>query len=55
LIFIQIKSPESLEFNHKYTFTLLVYSLIFALWMLWVNRYSNLFFTATNKRKSEAS
>ncbi len=28
--------PELLEFNHTYTFTLLVYSWVFLLWMLWV-------------------
>jgi len=32
--------PESLEFNHKYTFTVIVYALIFSLWILWVNKFS---------------
>lgn len=29
-----------LDFNHSYTFNFLVYSFIFGLWMLWVNRYA---------------
>jgi exosortase family protein XrtF len=40
LVFVKIYSPESLEFNHKYTFTVLVYSFIFYLWYLWINYYS---------------
>lgn len=41
LTLIQIHYPGSLDFNHKYTFTLLVYGFIFGLWMLWVKRISN--------------
>lgn len=33
---------HTLNFNHKYTFTFLVYAAIFALWMLWVKKYSGL-------------
>ncbi len=29
-------NPESLEFNHKYTFTLIVYTFVFLLWVIWV-------------------
>lgn len=32
--------PQYMEFNHKYTFTIMVYSFIFLLWMIWVNRFS---------------
>ena len=32
--------PEYLEFNHKYTFVLIVYGAIFGLWLLWINRFS---------------
>ncbi|MBL7888538.1 MAG: archaeosortase/exosortase family protein [Bacteroidia bacterium] len=28
------------EFNHTYTFTILIYGYIFLLWMIWVNKYS---------------
>ena len=28
------------EFNHTYTFTIIIYRYIFFLWMLWVNRFS---------------
>ncbi|MBK0404489.1 exosortase family protein XrtF [Adhaeribacter sp. BT258] len=31
---------ETLEFNHKYTFTFIVYLFIFGLWMLWIKRYA---------------
>lgn len=40
LVLIQKYSPEHLDFNHHYTFTIVVYTVIFLLWMLWVNRYS---------------
>lgn len=33
--------PSYLNFNHTYTFTFLVYSFIFLLWMLWINKYSS--------------
>lgn len=36
--------PASLDFNHHYTFTILVYALIFGLWMFWVNKYSGISF-----------
>ena len=29
-----------LAFNHDYTFTILVYSYVFALWVIWVRRFS---------------
>jgi exosortase family protein XrtF len=28
------------EFNHTYTFTIIMYGFIFILWMYWINRYS---------------
>jgi exosortase/archaeosortase family protein len=28
------------EFNHTYTFNILIYAYIFSLWMLWVNKYA---------------
>lgn len=33
--------PEYLEFNHKYTFVILVYGAIFGLWVLWVNKFAD--------------
>jgi exosortase family protein XrtF len=42
LSLIQLKAPEYLELNHHYTFTIIVYSIIFFLWMYWVNNYSAL-------------
>jgi exosortase family protein XrtF len=35
-------NPDWLAFNHDYTFTLLVYSYVFGLWMLWVKKFSPL-------------
>lgn len=40
LVLVKVYSPASLDFNHKYTFTVLVYSFIFYLWYLWINFYS---------------
>lgn len=42
LSLIQLKAPEYLDFNHHYTFTVIVYLLIFYLWIIWVNKYSNI-------------
>ncbi|MCK5104368.1 MAG: archaeosortase/exosortase family protein, partial [Cyclobacteriaceae bacterium] len=33
--------PEYLEFNHKYTFVIIVYGAIFGLWVLWVNKFAD--------------
>jgi len=33
--------PLYLNFNHTYTFTFLVYSFIFLLWIVWVNKFSS--------------
>lgn len=38
----KIFSNSSFEFNHKYTFTILVYGAIFGFWMYWVNRFSGI-------------
>ena len=37
LALINYYAPEYLAFNHTYTFTVLVYGIIFCLWMWWVN------------------
>lgn len=49
LAFIQFKAPEYLDFNHHYTFTVIVYSIIFLLWMAWVNRISGFEFSKNNQ------
>lgn len=41
LMFINLKAPEYLSFNHTYTFTFLVYAFIFWLWMVWINKFSH--------------
>jgi exosortase/archaeosortase family protein len=40
LILIGRFSPLWLDFNHKYTFTIVLYCLTFLLWMLWVKYFS---------------
>ncbi|MEO6883817.1 MAG: hypothetical protein ABI199_07310 [Bacteroidia bacterium] len=40
LAMIEIKSIKLTEFNHSYTFTILMYGYIFFLWMLWANKFS---------------
>jgi exosortase family protein XrtF len=33
-------NEEWLAFNHDYTFTIIVYAYVFALWMIWVQKFS---------------
>jgi exosortase family protein XrtF len=40
LAIIALKSPESLQFNHTYTFTIIIYGFIFGLWVLWINKFA---------------
>ncbi len=40
LAMVVLYKPESLEFNHKYTFTVFVYAFIFIFWMIWVNKFA---------------
>ncbi|MBI2968094.1 MAG: exosortase family protein XrtF [Bacteroidetes bacterium] len=40
LVIIARYAPGWMEFNHTYTFTLLVYAYIFFLWYIWVKHYS---------------
>ncbi len=40
LTLIAFNCPNYLNFNHTYTFTLIVYGYIFLLWIWWVNRFS---------------
>lgn len=40
LILLAYHNPAVLEFNHSYTFTLIIYVCIFVLWMYWINLYS---------------
>lgn len=39
LCMLAYHSPELLDFNHHYTFTLIVYAYIFLLWVIWVNKF----------------
>lgn len=41
LAIIYYHKPEYLDFNHKYTFVIIVYGAIFGLWVLWVNKFAN--------------
>ncbi|MBN4051357.1 exosortase family protein XrtF [bacterium AH-315-M05] len=40
LCIITFHAPEYLDFNHHYTFTIIVYSYVFLLWVIWVNKFS---------------
>jgi exosortase family protein XrtF len=40
LAIVQVYFPDAVEFNHTYTFTLLIYSWIFILWIIWVNKFA---------------
>lgn len=42
LAMIANSAPEYLDFNHTYTFTFLMYSFIFLLWMFWIKRFGSL-------------
>ena len=42
LAIIELKAPEYLNLNHDYTFTILVWSIIFALWYFWVKRFGEI-------------
>ncbi len=38
LVLIFRFSPESLEFNHSYTFTLILYLAVFGMWIRWIRK-----------------
>jgi len=40
LAILALKAPESFEFNHTYTFTMLVYGFVFLLWYIWAVKLS---------------
>jgi len=40
LTIISAENPEILDFNHNITFQVLVYSIVFGLWYIWVNKFS---------------
>lgn len=41
LAFHIASSYETFEINHKYSYNFLLYSIVFVLWMVWVQRYSS--------------
>jgi exosortase/archaeosortase family protein len=51
LAVIQTYSYAWTEFNHTYTFTIIMYFCIFALWMIWINKFSGL----RKKHRTETS
>lgn len=42
LSIIETHSYAWTEFNHTYTFTILIYAFIFSTWLFWINKYSGL-------------
>lgn len=49
--FNHVYHQASLDFNHKYTFTFMVYSVVFILWMIWANKYSSVKFELQNNQQ----
>ena len=41
LCVIETYSYSMTEFNHTYTFTILIYGFIFGMWLFWINKYSS--------------
>ena len=41
LVAINDSNPAYLDFNHDYTFTLFVYSIIFGLWYWWLKKFAS--------------
>ena len=37
---IALHYPQYLDFNHKYTFVIIVYAAIFAMWWIWINKFA---------------
>ncbi len=42
LAVINLESPELTEFNHTYTFTIIMYAYIIFLWYWWIKKFSEL-------------
>jgi len=40
LAIMALEYPQYLDFNHKYTFVIIVYGAIFWLWLVWINRFA---------------
>jgi len=40
LVMVAKYAPTQLDFNHKYTFTVLLYAFIFLGWVIWVKKFS---------------
>lgn len=40
LAVIETYSYSMTEFNHTYTFTVIIYACIFGMWLFWINQYS---------------
>lgn len=41
LTIISAEKPQLLDFNHNITFQVIIYSIVFGLWYIWVNKLSN--------------
>jgi len=52
LAFNRIYHHQSFDFNHKYTFTFIVYAIVFLLWMTWANSYSSVSMTSTSQNQA---
>ena len=48
-----IINPQTLDFNHKYTFNIIVYSIIFGLWWYWLYKIQPKYLDNQISKKSE--
>jgi exosortase family protein XrtF len=42
LAILSSSSPESIEFNHTYTFTIFIYCIIIFMWYFWIKKFADL-------------
>lgn len=54
LSLVKLYYVHTLDFNHRYTFTILVYGCIFLLWVWWVNKFSGIEVNKVNKSENAA-
>ncbi len=40
LCLVALHYPQYLDFNHTYTFTIIMYAIIFLMWYIWLNKFS---------------
>ncbi|MEZ4720822.1 MAG: archaeosortase/exosortase family protein [Flavobacteriales bacterium] len=54
LIVHYFPDPEVLDFNHTYTFTMLVYAYVLFLWYVWANKLSGIKLTNSHEQAADS-